>query len=230
MSVIHRYHIFGIALDRFLVLVGNGRCTHLYEVSEINGISQHLLDRTARPKMMGLSCVGNTELFFLVVSRRQDTFFIKGLCDLVGTDTACTHFKHTAYITGRRLVTNRQTVFILTLNISVRCPGCSVLSRLCVGFNDRTDLLAGIGCVPFIEDIHNRHHIHTGAFAVCGIYVVAKGNKSDIVHREDVIRILTHLNVVSSETAEILDDDYIDPAYLGIFKQPLYTGAIKRRS
>ena len=84
--------------------------------------------------------------------------------------------------------------------------------------------------MPFVEYVHDRHHIHSRAFGVCRVHVVADGNKANVIHWEDIVCVLTYLNVVSSETAEVFDDDHVDPAVLGILKKPLHLGALKARA
>ena len=84
--------------------------------------------------------------------------------------------------------------------------------------------------MPLVEYVHDRHHIHSRAFGICRVHVVADGDKADVIHREDIIGVLTYFNVVSSETAEVFNDDHVDPAVLGILKEPLHLGALKARA
>ena len=81
--------------------------------------------------------------------------------------------------------------------------------------------------MPFVEYIHDRRHVHSRVFGNSRIHIVADGNEADIVGWEQIIRVLPHLNIVSAEAAEILDDDHIDSAVLGILQQSLYTGAVE---
>ena len=81
--------------------------------------------------------------------------------------------------------------------------------------------------MPFVEYIHDRRHVHSRVFGNSRIHIVADGNEPDIVGREQIIRVLPDFNIVSSETAQVLDDDGIDPAVLGILKQSLHTGAVE---
>lgn len=81
--------------------------------------------------------------------------------------------------------------------------------------------------MPFVEDIHDRRHIHACVFGHSRIHIVAYGNEPDIVGREQIIRILPHLNIVSAEAAEVLDNNNVDLAVLGILQQPLYAGTVE---
>ena len=66
--------------------------------------------------------------------------------------------------------------------------------------------------MPFVEHVHNGHHIHACAAAVGGIYIVAQGNKADAVRGENIVDILPDLYVISSEPRKIFDDDRIQIA------------------
>ena len=81
--------------------------------------------------------------------------------------------------------------------------------------------------MPFVEYIHDRCHIHSRIFGKSRIHIVAYGNEPDIVGREEVIRVLPHLNIVSAKPTEIFYNDDIDPAVLGILQQSLYTRAVE---
>lgn len=76
-----------------------------------------------------------------------------------------------------------------------------------IGFNDRADLFARIGGMPFVEYIHDRRHVHSRVFGNSRIHIVADGNEPDIVGREQIIRVLPHLNIVSAEAAEVFDNE-----------------------
>ena len=74
--------------------------------------------------------------------------------------------------------------------------------------------------VPLVEKINYRHHIHCRSVLVSGIYVIAKRDKTDIVSRKDVIDILSDLNIIAPETAQIFDDYKIDFSRFRVLKQP----------
>ena len=92
----------------FLVLIRNGCCPHLNKMTQIGRIVENLLDGSTRPKVMRTAGIGDSELFFLVIGMNRYMLVIKGLCNLVGTDTACPHCKHSADIACRRFVNYRQ--------------------------------------------------------------------------------------------------------------------------
>ena len=79
----------------------------------------------------------------------------------------------------------------------------------------------------YVYNIHNREHIHTCTVRIERINVVGQSNEADIVHREQVIYILSDLDIVSSETAHILAEYQIDSTCLCILKQSLNTRSIE---
>ena len=84
--------------------------------------------------------------------------------------------------------------------------------------------------MPFIKDVHYRKHIHRRTVRVERINVICQGNKADIIHREDVIHILTYHDVITSETAHILTEYQVNVARLCIVKQSLHTRSVERCS
>ena len=81
--------------------------------------------------------------------------------------------------------------------------------------------------MPFVKDIHDRHHIHSRAFRISCINIIGQCDKTDIVHREYVVRVLTYLDIITPETAQILAEYQIDPAVLGIIEHSLHTRTVK---
>lgn len=93
-----------------------------------------------------------------------------------------------------------------------------------------SQLFGRIGGVPFIEHVHYREHIHRHTIRIERINVVREGDKANVVHRKNVINILTDHNVITSETAHILAEYQIDIACFSIFEQSLHTWSVERSS
>ena len=81
--------------------------------------------------------------------------------------------------------------------------------------------------MPFVEHVHDGHHIHSRAAALGGVHVVCKRYKTYAVGGEDIVDILPHLNVISAETGEVFDDDGVDLALFGIVQKPFDSGAVE---
>ncbi len=84
--------------------------------------------------------------------------------------------------------------------------------------------------MPLIEQIHYRHHIHSRGVLIRRVNIVVESNKADIVGRKNVINILSDLNVVASETAEVLYNDKIDFSSLCVVKQACNGWSVKVRT
>ena len=91
--------------------------------------------------MVRLTCVRNTELLLLIVSRRKDALIVVGLCNMVGADAGRPHFKHSPHISRRFTVNDGKPFIVVTLDIAVRCLIATVDTFPGIGFNDRADLL-----------------------------------------------------------------------------------------
>ena len=143
------------------------------------------------------------------------------------TDTLRTHLKYSPHNACGRLVHHRQMVFIITLDITVRCKGCAIFSRFAVSFDNRLDFLACVCGVPLVEHIHYRQHIHSRSVFVGGIDIIVKGYEADIVGRENVVDILPDLNVVAPETAQVFNDNQIDFPRFCVLEQSLHGRSVK---
>ena len=81
--------------------------------------------------------------------------------------------------------------------------------------------------MPLVEDVDDRHHVHACALGTGCVHVVRECYEPDVVHREYVVRILTDLNIVSSESAQIFADDEIDLAGLCVIQKALHARSVK---
>ena len=81
--------------------------------------------------------------------------------------------------------------------------------------------------MPFVEHITDRHHIHICTIGIESINSVIQCDETDIVHRKNIVRVLTYLNVIASETGKVFTDDKVNLAVLGIVKQSLHTRSVK---
>jgi len=144
--------------------------------------------------------------------------------------SACPHFKDTANNGCRFGIDLRSVILIITLDIAVGTCSCHILASLSVAEENGSQLFGSVGGVPLIKYVHYREHIHRRTIRVERINVVRQGNKADIIHRKNIIYILPHHDVITSETAHIFAKNKIDIACLCIVEQSLYARAVKRSS
>ena len=77
--------------------------------------------------------------------------------------------------------------------------------------------------MPFIENIHNRHHIHACTVRVERVNVVIQCDKADIVHWKNIIDVSAYLNIIPAETAEVFHHDDVYLSCLSVTEQSLNT-------
>ena len=155
---------------------------------------------------------------------------IENICNRLMPHTACPHFKDTADNGCRFGIDLRSVILIITLNIAVGACGSHILSGSCVTLKNGSQLFGRIGGVPLIENIHYREHIHRRTVRIERINVVGQGNEADIIHRKNVVHILTYHDIVTSETAHILTEYQVNVSCLCIIEQSLHTRSVERSS
>ena len=79
--------------------------------------------------------------------------------------------------------------------------------------------------MPLVKNVHDRCHVQPAVFIVGGVNVIAHGNKTDIIRREDIIGVLPDLDIVPSEPGQILYDYNVDPSVFRVLEQPLNAGS-----
>ena len=121
-------------------------------------------------------------------------------------------------------------IFIITFDITVGSKGCAVLAGFAVCLDNRLNFLASICSVPLVEHIHYRQHIHSRSVFVGGINVIVQCNEADIVSWENVVDILPDLNVISSETAQVFNNNQIDFSRLCVLKQTCHGRSVEARA
>ena len=89
--------------------------------------------------------------------------------------------------------------------------------------------------MPFVEHVHDGHHVHTCAVSVRRVHVVRYGDKADTVSGKDIVDVLSDLDIVSAEivsaeTGQVFYHDGIDAARFCIVQQPPDFGPVKVRS
>ena len=81
--------------------------------------------------------------------------------------------------------------------------------------------------MPFVEHVHNGHHIHARAAPVRRVHVVVQRDKADAVSGENVIDVLSDLNIGAAESRQIFDDDGVDLSVLGVVQKSFHGGALE---
>ena len=73
-------------------------------------------------------------------------------------------------------------------------------SRFRIRFGYGSDFFTRICRMPFVENVHNRHHFHCSAVAVFRIDVILNSDKSYAESRKNVVDLLPNFYVISAKT------------------------------
>ena len=114
--------------------------------------------------------------------------------------TTRSHLENSSDDRCRRLVSYGKAFIARTFYISVRRVCRTIFSRFCVSLDYGANFFGRIRRMPFVEYVHNRHHIHPRAVRVRRIHIVRYGNKTNVIHRKDIIDVLSDKDIVSAET------------------------------
>ena len=159
--------------------------------------------------------------------RRRDPFQIQEFGYCSRTFSRCIHFEYPSYNRRGFLINDGSTLFIRSHFISVRRFLGGIYSLFRIGSLYRAYLLAGIGSMPLVKNVHDRHHFHRAAVTVFRVYVVLYGYEPYPERRKYIINILPHLDVISAKPRKIFYDDGIYNARLCVVQQPLHFGAVE---
>ena len=164
-------------------------------------------------------CIVRSGIWYSLVRQRS--------CDRLCRVALEAHIVNSPYDARRLFVDDRRAVFVRACSVAVWIRPVGILTFAPVGLQHGADFFARICRVPLVKHIHDGHHIHAGARAIGGIYVIRKSDKSDAVSGKDIINILPHLNIISSEAGQVFHDDCIDLSVFGVLKKSLYGRAFK---
>ena len=130
----------------------------------------------------------------------------------------------TDYLSGR-LINMPDLPVVLIFYIAVRNCGADALSVGGLHRPDRPDLLAGLGSVPFIENIVEGHHLRAGARQ--GVHILLDRNKLHSQGRIHDFQIASDLQIVSAESGKVLYNYRTDLPGLDHCFHFLEAGALK---
>ena len=64
--------------------------------------------------------------------------------------------------------------------------------------------------MPLIEQVDDRHHVQCGAAAVSRVHAVIDRNETDMVHREYVVDVAAHFDVITTEARKVFYHHRVD--------------------
>lgn len=152
-------------------------------------------------------------------------FFLQLLCDLSRTHAAIGHIKDTFDHQRSDRVHNQGLLISGHTIVTKRNASAASLAIGHARIEDGFDLVAGISCVPFVHDVEERSEVIIRS--VLTINAVVDRNEVDFFLREQYLGIEPYLQVVTTKSAHILDDDHTDIPGMNLSQQLLKAWAIK---
>ena len=111
------------------------------------------------------------------------------------------------------------------LEVAVGRLGTQWFAGLALCLKHRTDFLACVLGVPFVDDIKERGKITV--LLVCTVHAVVDGYESDICTGQNHLSVVAYLEVVSAQSTHILNDNCSDLTFVHQGHKPLPIGAVK---
>ena len=102
-----------------------------------------------------------------------------------------------------------------------------MFSCIAFHFHNGTDFFAGVFGVPFIDDIAEGRKL---VVALSAVYTIIHRNKVNIMFGKHDLRIHADLQIITSETRHILNDNTLDKTCLNICNHLLKAWAVEGRT
>lgn len=150
---------------------------------------------------------------------------IRNLCGAVAVHTK---FENFPYHLGSVLIHNPVMLVIGVLEVAVGRLGTQRFTGLALCFEHRTDFLAGVLSVPFIDNIKERGKITV--LLVCTVHTVVDGYEADISAGQNHLGVVAYFEVVSAQSAHILNDNRSDLTFVHQGHKPLPIRSVKVRT
>jgi len=170
--------------------------------------------------------IGAALALIVQLTGRLDALVVEGGGDFSEGSAGGPHSEHTAD-QGRGFLVNDEMVLVLGVPlVAVGRVGAHVFPALRAGFLDGFHFLAGVTAVKLVEQVQKAHNI--GAAVVPhGVDAVVERDEAAPNGGEQVIGILTELNVVPAKPGKVFDEDDVDALGLGVSDQALNAGALE---
>ena len=213
-----------------LIFVRNMLHSLLNQISDVKLLRQYTSDGRGWPKIMPLARNLFPELALGIHGRRWNPVRLQIQSNPIRAFAFGSPFENPPYHLRRFFVYNRRMIFIVFSHVTVRRFRSKIFPCLRTRIFYRTDFFARIRRMPFVKNVHNRHHIHCRRIFARSVDSVLYRDKSYSERRKHIIDILSDKNIISAETRQIFYYNRIDFSCFCVVKQPLYSGAIEIRS
>ena len=207
MGVLHQDLLTLRSADLLFVLVGE-RCSLKGErVAEVDDVLQDIGHRLAAPAIWAgrvQVIAGSPRGLVILVGRVQDLLSGQDPGDLVGAFPSGTQFKDPPYYRGSHLIWYDLLGVLILLLVAVGGLGARTFPALCLHFLDVAHLLAGVLGVELVGPVPDG--VEVVAALHQGVHTIVDRDEPDALLREVELHEPSHLQVLPSQPAEILDD------------------------
>ena len=187
------------------ILVGDGGTLLQMGMAEVGLILQYVSNRSTAPTIGTLhvhSSLSFAILSVVVMGGSEYLLILQNTCDLIRTFAACTQFEDIFYNGSSFIIGNNLLAVCGTLLIAIRCLTAVALTTLGLHPLDGTHLFTGVLGMEFVCPVADG--IEIAAACHQRIYTIIDRNETDSLLREVDFCIVTHLRVLTTESAEVL--------------------------
>ena len=228
MGVLHKDLLALRFVDLLLVFVGEGGFSHVERVSDVDLVLQNVGYGFSGPSVGsgGIQIgAGSSGSLVVLVGRIQHLLSGQNSGDLVWTFPCSAQVKDPTHDGGGLFIRDDLFGVLILLFVAVGRFAAQPLSALRLHLLDGAHLLAGVLGVELVGPVPDR--IEVVAALHQGIHTVVDRNEADALFRKVDLRVLSHLEVFSSQAAEILDDESRHLAALNHLYDLLPRGAVE---
>ena len=212
----------------FLVLIGLGAVSHVDRMAQIHHVHQHISHHIAGPVIRPLGVqpsVGDLIFRVGVHGRREHLFLFELPRNLRGPQTAGAHGEDPPDDLSGLLIHHERPIFDLVLTVAIWRASTETNTALCLGGKYGAHLAAGVTHMPFVEQILEGHEFIAGL--IQSVHIVVDGNVAHIVGGEDLLDVETCVELVASQTGQVLGDHDGDSPVLHLLHHLLKCGTVE---
>ena len=222
-----RFIFCGSAFD-FMVW---SRCLSLNQSAGVHLIFQNAINRFCAP--IGLDLFLETRLVFgttlsLIFIRRRNTVFIQLVCNLCRTEAIHLHAENALNDRSNSLVDDQFVFIIVRSTVAVDHMTSNKFAISSLGLQIGTNLDGNIPAIRVVNQVFERKNDFVAyLLRLCRVVVVVDGNKTDAQGRKNLLDISAGINVVTTKTGKVFDNDAVDFSCFDLFHHSLKVRTVK---
>lgn len=171
---------------------------------------------------IGLNLFLETRLVFgttlsLIFIRRRNTVFIQLVCNLCRTEAIHLHAENALDDRSNSLVDDQFVFIIVRSTVAVDHMASNKFAISSLGLQIGTNLDGNIPAIRVVNQVFERKNDFVAyLLRLCRVVVVVDGNKTDAQGRKNLLDISAGINVVTTKTGKVFDNDAVDFSVLTV--------------